>query len=500
MKATEPRPVPHPRGVSSEAPERIADAVPPPGGRGRIVAVGVVMAAVVMDMLDASVVNVALPTLRADLHAGSAMLQWLLAGYTLAFAVLLTAGGRLGDVLGYRRVFLVGTGVFTVLSVACALAPNAELLVAARIGQGAAAALMVPQATALLQIMYAPHERARVMGLLSPIAGLSAALGPLVGGAILHADLFGTGWRPIFLMNLPVGVAVLVAAYRLLPSGRSAGAPRFDPRGTVYAVVGFGLLVLPLVQGPALHWPAWTVVCLVVSPIPLTLFVRDQRVRAGRGEATLVEPSLFRRRSFAGGLAVSLVVEAVLGGLMLVATFALQDGLGLSALAAGLATLPMIVGMVVGAAVLADPLIPRVGRHVVTIGGATVAAGTLALLWPFRHYGADCPVWAPMPGLFVAGVGLGMLMGPLFAITLQDVDTAHAGTASGTLEAVEQLGGALGVVTIGAVFLHHTTAGDSLGTAFGWGAGAILIVLALALALVPLLPRRFRTEDELGPE
>jgi EmrB/QacA subfamily drug resistance transporter len=473
---------------------------PPGGGRARGVAVAVVMLAVAMDMLDASVVGVALPTLRADLGVGAATLQWLSAGYTLAFAALLITGGRLGDMFGYRRVFAIGTAAFTALSAACAFAPDGTTLVAARIAQGAAAALMVPQAAALLQVMYRPHERARVMGLLGPIAGLSAALGPLVGGALLHADLFGAGWRPIFLMNVPVGLATLGAAYALLPRGRSPHAARLDVGGTVLGVLGLGLLVLPLIQGPALHWPTWTIVCSAASVPVLALSARHQLARARRGAATLVEPALFRRRSFTGGLAVSLLVEAAMGGLMLVTTFTLQDGLGLGAASAGVATLPMIAGMVVGAAVLAEPLIPRIGRHVVTSGGAVLAAGLVALLWPIRHHGADCPVWALVPGLALAGIGLGMMMGPLFAITLQDVDTAHAGTASGTLESVEQLGTALGVVTIGSVFLHHATDDGTLASAFGWATVAMLAVLVFAMALVPTLPRRFRTEDELGLE
>nr|WP_272924023.1 MFS transporter [Streptomyces sp. SID3343] len=456
------------------------------------------MAAVVMDILDTSVVNVALPSIRTGLGAGNATLQWLVAGYSLAFAVLLIAGGRMGDVFGYRRVFMVGTGAFMAMSLMCGLAPNASILVAARVLQGVAAAMMVPQATSLLQIMYRPHERARVMGLFGALAGLGAALGPLVGGAILHADVLGTGWRPIFLINVPVGAGALVAAYFLLPAGRSPHATRLDVGGTVVVVVGLGLLVLPLIQGPSQHWPPWTVVSLVAAVPVLALLVRGQRGRARRGVPTLVDAAPFRRRSFLAGLALSLVVEAVLGGTMLVLTFTLQEGLGLSALEAGLATLPMIVGMVLGVAVMAEALIPRIGRYVVTAGSAVLAGGLVAVVWPMRHYAPDAVhVWQLIPGLVAAGVGLGMLMGPLFAITLQDVDTAHAGAASGVLESVEQLGAVFGVVTIGAVFLHR--AGDHGAIpAFSWGIGAALVVLAVVAAASPILPRRFRTEEELG--
>ncbi|SEG89350.1 drug resistance transporter, EmrB/QacA subfamily [Actinacidiphila yanglinensis] len=468
----------------------------PRGGARRIVAVFVVMLAVAMDLIDTSAVNVALPSIRGGLGMGDTGLKWVVAGYSLAFAMLLITGGRLGDVIGYKRAFMTGTGIFLAASLACALAPGAGVLVAARIVQGGAAALMVPQATSLLQLMYRPQERAKVMGLFGALAGLAAALGPLVGGALLKADLPGQDWRPLFLLNVPIGAAALIAGALLLPSGGSPEPTRIDPRGNILAAIGLGLLVLPLIQGPDDHWPAWTFVSLIASVPVLVLLVRDQRVRGGRGATTLVDPSLFRQRSFVSGLALSLLVEAVMGGLTLATTLTLQEGLGRSALAAGLTTLPMIVGMVLGVAALADPLIPRLGRHVVTIGCTGLALGVLTTAWVLHHYGHATHTWQLVPGLVVTGVGLGMSMGPLFAITLQNVPAARAGSASGVLESVEQLGAVLGVVSIGGIYLHRA-ATHSFVAAYTFGAGAILVVLLLAILAGPALPRHFRSEEEL---
>ncbi|MFG1805089.1 MFS transporter [Streptomyces sp. NPDC049040] len=459
----------------------------------------VVMLAVAMDLVDTSAVNVALPSLQAGFSLGGSGVQWLVAGYTLPFAVLLIAGGRLGDIIGYRRAFLLGTAGFLAASVTCALAPDARVLIGARAVQGAAAALMVPQATSLLQLMYAPGERARVMGLFGALAGLAAAFGPIVGGALLRADLPGADWMPIFLINVPLCLAALAAGAALLPPGGSPQRVGLDLRGTVLAVVGLGLLVLPLVQGPALHWPPWCALSLAASVPVLALFVRDQHARGSRPGATLVDTGLFRHRSFRSGLLVSLLVEAVMAGLMMSTTLTLQAGLGLSALTAALTTLPMIAGMVLGVAALAEPLVPRLGRHVVTLGCATLAAGTAGTAWVLHHYGDRTHIWQLLPALLVAGSGLGMLMGPLFAITLQHVAPAHAGSASGVLESVEQLGATLGVTSVGTLYLHRAATHGHL-PAFTWAAAAVLALLALAAASVPALPRHFRGEEELGLE
>jgi MFS family permease len=388
------------------------------------------------------------------------------------------------------------------------------VLVAARVVQGAAAALMVPQATSLLQLMYRPRERARVMGLFGALAGLAAAFGPLVGGALLRANLPGANWRPLFLLNVPIGAAALVAGAVLLPSGGSPEPARLDPRGNVLAAVGLGLLVLPLIEGPDAHWPAWTLVSLAASVPVLALLVRDQRVRGGRsgnggsggsrtsgtsGGATLVDPGLFRQRSFVAGLGLSLLIEAVMGGLMLATTLTLQEGLGRSALAAGLTSLPMIVGMVLGVAALADPLIPLLGRRVVTLGCAALALGVVTTAWVLHHCSHATHTWQLVPGLLLTGIGLGMAMGPLFAITLQNVPSARAGSASGVLESVEQLGAVLGVVSIGGVYLHRAAA-DAFLPAYTWAAAATVAVLLLAVLAGPALPRHFRGEDELEQE
>ncbi|MFI0718230.1 MFS transporter [Streptomyces sp. NPDC021224] len=504
------------QAASGSGPEAVSgsEAVPasasdPPGGRaspqvtarrGRTAAVAVVMLAVAMDLVDTSAVNVALPSLQSGFGLGSAGVQWVVTGYTLPLAVLLVAGGRLGDLLGYRRAFLAGTALFLAASLACAFAPGAGVLIGARTAQGAAAALMVPQATSLLQLLYAPGERARVMGLFGALAGLAAAFGPLVGGALLRLDLPGADWRPVFLLNVPVSLAALAAGAALLPRGGAPAPVRHDVRGTALAVTGTGLLVLPLVQGPELGWPLWCRLSLAASLPVLALLVADQRGRGRRAPGTtLMDPALFRHRSFRSGLLLSLLVEAVMGGLMMCVTLTLQDGLGLRPLEAALTTLPLVAGMVVGVAALAEPLVPRLGRHVVTAGCVPLAAGTAGLAWVLHHYAGGTHAWQLAPPLLATGVGLGTIMGPLFAITLQHVAPAQAGSASGVLESVEQLGGVLGVVSVGSVFLHRAAAHGYV-PAFTWAAATALAVLVLAAAAIPALPRRFRSEEELGLE
>ena len=462
-------------------------------GKRRATALFVVMLAVAMDLVDASAVNVALPSLRAGFHMSGSGLQWVVAGYSLSFAAMLLTGGRLGDVLGYRRTFLIGTAGFTTASLACALAPATAFLIAARVAQGTAAAFMVPQATSLLQLLYRPEERSRVMGLFGALAGLAAASGPVVGGVILKADLPGADWRPIFLLNVPVGAVALVAAALLLPDGRSPEPTRLDIRGSCLVVAGLSLLTLPLIQGPDLHWPPWTVVCLAGSAPVLLFAVHDQRTRPG---AALVAKGLFSQRTFVSGLSLSLLVNAVMGGMVLSTTYTLQEGLGLSAVRAALTTLPMIVGMVFGVGVLAEFLIPRLGRYVITLGSGILAAGVLASAWILHRHGHSTQVWQLAPGLLVTGVGLGSLMGPLFAITLQHATIAQTGSASGALESIQQFGGALGVVFVGGVFLHRADAGGSLG-AFTWAAGSALLLLAVIAMGAQFVPRHFRNDKEL---
>lgn len=462
-------------------------------GRPRLWALVAVALGVVMDLLDTSIVNVALPSLSEHLHAGSAALQWMLAGYSLAFASALLIGGRLGDLLGYRAVFLCSTVGFAVASLAAGLAPSPGALIAARLAQGTAAALMVPQTTSLVQRMYAPSERSRVMGILGAMAGLAAAAGPLIGGLLLRIDLGGDQWRLIFAINVPVAVLSIVLGLRLLPGGRSARATTLDLAGAASSAVSFGLITLGLTEGAANHWPTWTLASIAVGVVLLGQFCVRQVRRNQRLQPAVLVTSMFTKRSFSTGFALTILTEISFAGIMLTLTLALQQGLGFSAEKAGLSTLPMIIGMVLGAAVLAETLVPRIGRYAITLGATLLGAGVIGTAAVIEHasYG-NWPV--PLaPALLLTGVGLGMLMGPLFAVTLQDVHRDDAGAASGTVKAAEQLGAVFGVTIIGAAYFAHHDYSSAFVAATMLEVAALVLTAILSFAV----PRRFKSEEEL---
>lgn len=466
-------------------------------GTARLLALVAVALGVVMDLLDTSIVNVALPSLGAHLHAGPSGLEWTLAGYSLAFAAVLLVGGRLGDLLGYRNVFLWSSALFAIASLAAGLAPNIGWLVSARIAQGTAAAMMVPQTTSLVQRMYASSERSKVMGILGAMAGLAAAAGPLIGGLLLRIDLDGREWRLIFAINIPVAVVSIVLGSRLLPRGRSADLAGLDVSGAIGSAASFGLIVLGLTEGASRHWPTWTWASMVAGLVLLARFCVGQVRRNRDLRPAVLLTGLFGRRSFSIGLALTILTEVTFAGLMLTLTLALQQGLRFSPEKAGLSTLPMIVGMVLGAAVLAEVLVPRLGRYAITLAAAVLAGGAVATAVVIQHASEGSWPWQLVPALIVSGVGLGLLMGPLFAVTLQDVHRDDAGAASGAVKSGEQLGAVLGVSVIGAVYFAHDHMAGYV-SAFKAATMVEVIVLVLLAALSLVAPRRFRSEEELG--
>ncbi len=422
------------------------------------IALLIVAFAFVMDLLDSTIVNVAIPAIQANLGASYATIQWLVAGYALTFALLLITGGRMGDVFGYKKVFLFGIGGFTVASLLTGIAPNAEFLVGARLLQGSMAALMVPQVMSLMQVMYKPHERTKVMGMFGMLGGLAASLGPIVGGLLIKADLFGWDWRPIFLINLPVGIFALIAGWKFLPDGKSEHPLHIDVKGTLLIVLALSLLVFPLIEGRELDWPLWTLVMLAASVPALMLFGWYETRKHKRDASALIVPSLFKVRSFVSGLSLNILVEAVMVGYFLTFTLALQAGLGYSALEAAVTGIPTAVGMTVGFAVLGQKLIAKMGRYVISLGATIFAAGLVYTSWVISHYLNHAESWHFIPGLFIVGVGLSLIMAPIFSAALRDVDPSHAGSASGILNAVQQVGAGIGIAIIGVIFfgqLNH---------------------------------------------
>jgi EmrB/QacA subfamily drug resistance transporter len=315
----------------------------------RWLALAVVLGAVAIDLIDTTIVNVAIPSIQEDLGASAAAIEWIVAGYTLAFAVLLITGGRFGDAFGRKRLFLVGVAGFTAASAIAGLAQTPEALIGARIGQGVLAALMVPQVLSMIQVMFPPEERPKAYGLYGAFAGIATISGPLLGGLLVQADIFGLDWRPIFLINVPLGIATLVAAAKLVPESRAERAQGFDFAGVGLVTGALMLLLYPLVQGRELDWPAWTFVSMAASVPVFGLFAWHQRQRGRSGGSPLVPLGLFRQRAFVGGALAGLVFFSGVASFFLVLTITLQSGLGFSPLHTALTTLPWSVGIAAAA-------------------------------------------------------------------------------------------------------------------------------------------------------
>ncbi len=430
-------------------------------GRRRTIALVVVALAFVMDLLDSTIVNIAIPSIQANLGATYTTIQWLVAGYSLAFALLLITGGRMGDVFGYKKLFMIGVTGFTLASLLSGLAWTPGVLIAARLLQGSMAALMVPQVMSLMQVMYKPEERGAVNGLFGALGGLAASLGPIVGGILIKANLFSLDWRPIFLINVPVGIIGLIAGARFLPEGKSAHPLKLDLVGTGLIVVALSLLIYPLIQGRELGWPHWTFYMMAATLPIFAIFAYWQLRKDKLDGSPLVLPALFAKRSFSVGMVVNIIFEAVMLGYFLTFTLMLQAGLGFSVIRAAIVAIPTAIGISVSIAVLAQKLIAKLGRYTMTIGALVMAAGLILTSYVIHHQGLSLSGWALAPCLLVVGAGMGTVMMPIFAVTLNDVDQNHAGSASGTLNAVQQVGGAIGIAIIGVIFfgqlINHVT-------------------------------------------
>ncbi|MGF1236489.1 MFS transporter [Streptomyces sp. 2-6] len=418
--------------------------------RWRWAALFVILAAEVMDLLDAVVTNIAGPSMRADLGGGASTLQWLAAAYTLSMAVGLVTGGRLGDIHGRRRMFLVGAAGFTVGSLLCAIAVSPEILIGARVVQGLFGAVMLPQGLGMIKEMFPPKESQKAFGMFGPVMGLSAVCGPILAGWLVDADYFGTGWRMIFLINLPLGAAAILGALRYLPKGRSGDKPRLDIPGMVLISLAALLIIFPLVQGREYDWPVWTFVMMAASVVVFVAFAKYEARRSNAGQDPLVIPSLFRKRGFSGGMTLGLVFFSTMQGFMLVFNLYTQIGLGYSPLKAGLVMVPWSGGMIVGFGIAQG--VARFGRAVLQAGTLVMALGVFGVWLTLDQVGSDVGPWQLLPALLVTGIGMGLLMAPFFDIVLASVEQHETGSASGTMTAIQQLGGAFGVALLGTVF------------------------------------------------
>jgi EmrB/QacA subfamily drug resistance transporter len=423
-------------------------------------ALAVVLIASFMILLDISIVNVAIPSVQRDLGATYAEIQWVLAGYQLAYAVVLITGGRLGDIFGRKRLFIIGVAGFTIASAICGLAPSPVALIAARVFQGLMAALMYPQVLSVIQVSFPPRERGAAFGVFGGVIGVASISGPLLGGLLIQADIHigGTAllWRPIFLVNLPIGIGAIIAALVYLRESRAPSAPRLDIPGVVLATIGLFLIAFPLVEGRDAGWPIWAYLMLAGGALVLVAFSRYIRRRARGGGSPLVQPELFGDRAFVVGSSIAMVFLAGIPAFFLTFSLFLQIGLGFSALQTGLTTLPFAL-LSATASGVSIRLAPKLGKRILSVGCVALVAGMIGLWFTVRAAGTGLTGYQMIPALAVCGAGLGLVVAPLVNIVLGGIQARAAGSASGVLTTVQQIGGALGVAIIGIIFFGQVT-------------------------------------------
>ncbi|MFG1683623.1 MFS transporter [Nonomuraea sp. NPDC049269] len=441
-------------------------------------ALGVCLVSAFMAGLDVSIVNVALPSIRAGLRASEDGLQWTVSGYALTFGLLLVPAGRLGDARSRRAIFMVGVALFTVASAACGFAPSMSVLLVSRLVQGMAAGILNPQVSGLIQQMFRGSERGRAFGALGATIGVSTALGPLIGGALVSAFGPEQGWRWVFLVNLPIGIALLPLAYKFLPAPHP-GLPRrqesLDPVGVLLLGTGVAALLLPFIQQH--QWPGSTKwLLLPAALLVLVGFVIWERTYR---KEPLVDLGLFAKRSYSLGTAIALFYFAGFTGIFFIFTLYLQSGLGYSALLAGMSISPFALGSA-GASVAGGRLVSRAGRRLVAIGLVAVLAGLGAtMVATMLVPGAGVGAATALP-LLVAGMGSGLVISPNQAISLSEVPPEQGGSAAGVLQTGQRLGSAIGIAAAGSVFFGAL--GQGWPTAFRHGLGVVALFVSIALA------------------
>ncbi|AJT61724.3 putative actinorhodin transporter [Streptomyces lydicus] len=441
--------------------------------------------AVLVDMVDNQIVTVALPTIQRRLGTGEASLQWISAGYALGFALTLITGGRLGDRYGRKRLFVLGMTGFTAASLLTGLASDVGVLIAARVAQGVGSGLMVPQVLSFIQAEFDEDERPKAMAYYSaafPVGGLA---GPLLGGVLTQTNLLGSGWRAIFLVNLPIGVLALVGALLAMPNRPPVARQRIEAGGLALLTAGLFAIFFPLVQGRELGWPWWSL-GLMAAALPLFgLLAYQQRAHARRGGDPLIPSELLRYRSLVASQAVIFGVNAA-AGVFFVLTLHLQSGLGYSPLAAALAFQPATVGIVVGN-VLAVRMAPRIGRVFTTVGIAVllVSLGAIAALVVWLD--AALSAWALLGPSVGFGLGMGAALNSLISMSMSQIRPEQAGAVSGVVSTTVQLATATGIALSGTVFFSRLTNGYPAATAETAAVSVGLLVVALMLTAT--LPR-----------
>ncbi|SEE66817.1 drug resistance transporter, EmrB/QacA subfamily [Rhizobiales bacterium GAS191] len=455
----------------------------------------VLLSGVFLAVMSTFIVNLAIPSIQRDLSASPSEMSAVVAYYGLAYGAMLITGGRLGDIYGRRGLFVLGLAGFTVSALICGLAGSVSILIGARIAEGIAAAAMFPQILSVIRVTSADeHARARAFAAFGVALGLSGIAGPLIGGALIAADLWGTGWRAVFLFNVPIGLIACFSAMRLIPETRAGGTARLDASGALLCAVGLGLLLYPLIVGQGAGWPSWTLISMAAAALTLVLFILDQRRKSGNGKSPVIEPGLFKIPSFSSGVAIAFLFHSTIVAFLYALALFLQTGLDYSPWHAALITAPIPAAFLLTSPI-AGRLLPSYGSFpMMCLGGAVVALGYGGCAWIAVNQDV-AGGWGLVPALVATGIGQGLFLPPLLNAVLASTSKEYAGQAAGLVATAQQVGGAFGVATTSMLYVsvaapaastHLRDAGDAFGLALTYEIGAAV----LALCLLPILFRR----------
>jgi EmrB/QacA subfamily drug resistance transporter len=463
----------------------------------RWLVLAVVLMGTFMAVLDVAIVNVAIPSIRADLNANFGEIEFVVSAYTLTYACLLVTGGRLGDNYGRKVLFVSGLLVFAAASAACGLAPTTTILIWARAIQGIGSALMYPQVLAIIQINFEGNDRAKALGIFGSVIGIAAVAGQILGGSILALDIWHLEWRPIFLVNVPLALGTIVAALFILPKDQHRDAVGLDWGGVALITTALMLLTVPLLEGRELGWPLWMLACLVASVPMFLLFVWYERRFAARGGRALVRIELFANPSFAFGVPIAALILAAYAGFLFTLALYLQVGLGFTPLQSGVAYTPTAIGFFI-ASLAAPRLIPLLGRYVLLVGYVLSAFGLAATATTVFSAGARLHGFELAPSLFLVGLGNGLGLSPLVGTVIAGLAPQEAGAGAGIVTTTLQVGNALGVAIIGLLFFALLGTGTS-GTAYAGAFARTLPVCAVLMLIAAVLVRRLpRTPFEVS--
>ena len=449
----------------------------------------VVLVAEIMDLFDATIVNVAGPTLAQKLGASNSDLQWVIGGYALALGSGLILGGRLGDRFGRRNMFLFGLAGFTLASLLCAMAPAIVALIVLRFIQGFLGAMLLPQGFGLIRETFPPQDFGKAFAAYGPAFGLGGILGPVIGGFIIQANIADLGWRATFLVNLPIGIVAFVLAYLYLPKSEADKTIKIDLVGAVLVILASGLLVYPLIKGQDAGWPLWTYLMLAGSILVFFVFAWMERVTARRGGTPLIDASIFKKSAYTMGLAGLGLYFAGFTGIYLILTLFLQFGEKFSSADAGLGNIPIALGSAVGGTISGAFLAEKIGgRFTLQIGAAVQLIGVV-LMWIAVPSLGNFSIWQMVPALVVSGIGTGLIAAPIFDTVLSTVEPQQSGSASGVLSAVQSVMSSVGVAVFGTVFFHFATLGQA-DAGFRNALIVQLVLIALFVAVTSVLPKR----------